>query len=85
MIEAGLKSPFWQEMERLLQGQIMARRQQLFGLQFSGLDNCFVAARLQGETAGLSMAIALPQIVLNDLAQDLEIALAEERQEEKDV
>lgn len=81
-VEELLEHPGWKIVAATLVAQVRARRIGVFGKQISGLDSAFELAAVQGECAGVQLALGMPEIILADLAADINVLLTEEREKE---
>lgn len=56
----------------------------VFRDRVTSLDKAFEIANMQGETAGLQLALASRELLIADLTVDIETLLAQIRQEEEE-
>lgn len=80
-IEGFLNTHLWREYDGNLIAIVRSKRSGAFGTLI-GLDACFARATVEGEIAGLQLARAIPQIMLDDVNKEIEDILAEIRKEE---
>ncbi|MBW2081548.1 MAG: hypothetical protein JRI39_00340 [Deltaproteobacteria bacterium] len=73
----------WAELKRALEEQIRGRRQRIFGLEFKGIEDLSELLRTRGEIAGLLLAIQMPELMLEDLREDIQQMLEEDREEKE--
>lgn len=68
-----LASPGWKEVAVLGEGAITSRRQTAFAAfnRIRGFEDCFTMANLGSEIAGIQFVLAIPAILLEDLAQTI--------------
>ena len=80
--EQFLSTKAWREYEQLIKAQIRSLRQEDFISPIVSVDTAFVSCQRKAMIAGLTLAISLPQALIDDLAVDIE-AKAEELEGEK--
>jgi hypothetical protein len=72
--------PGWSLLRELVHGQVTLRRQSIFSSHIQSLEDAFKLASEKSEIAGLQLAIKLPEILLEDLENDLRLLLEIEQE-----
>lgn len=80
-LEGLFKDFGWRLIEEALKAQVRARRISDFSQGISSIDDAFKSANAKSEIAGMQLALRMPEILLDDVKRDLEVLLAEEREE----
>jgi hypothetical protein len=75
--EQFLSTKAWKDYESLVKSQIRSLRQEDFVNPISSMDDAFVSCERKAKIAGMMLALALPQAVIDDLAADIEVKAAE--------
>lgn len=68
-----IASAGWKEVMALGDGAITSRRQSAFATfnRIRGFEDCFAMANLGSEIAGIQFVLAIPQVLLQDVAQSI--------------
>jgi hypothetical protein len=77
-----LLSPGFKLLCEQLEAQERARRFAIFNQQARSFDSCFEVAALMNEIATLQMVLRMPQLLLEELNEQIQMQLNLEREEE---
>lgn len=76
-----LKHKGWKQLSDVYKAQIRTRRTASFGKRITSLEDCFDATAVSGETAGLLLACAMPESLIDDANAEIQRLFEEEELE----
>ncbi len=83
-LEQLVETPGWLAMEKALIANVQARRQRDFSEGIDSLDGAFRSATARGEIAGVEAARLMPMLLMADLDYNLDAAITELEEMDRD-
>ena len=80
-LQSLLEHKGWVAYKATIDQQIRVRRTTVFQKSISDLSGCFELTRLQAETAGLQLALAMPELIMADITEDIAVETAKEEED----